>query len=83
MDSYIKESPIMSYSANPESSIMDSYINQQKKKSGGTSFIHSYSCKQEDLFICAFTCVNGGVESDGKESDRKGHFLPIFSPLWK
>jgi hypothetical protein len=28
MDSYIMESPIMSYSANPESSIMDSYIKE-------------------------------------------------------
>jgi hypothetical protein len=28
MDSYIKESPIMSYSAKPESSIINSYIKE-------------------------------------------------------
>jgi hypothetical protein len=70
MESSIKESPIMSYSANPEPSIIDSCI----KKSSTV-----YSCKQEELFISAFTHVNGGSESDRKEC---GIFLPIFSPFW-
>jgi hypothetical protein len=57
---------------------MDSYINQQKKKSGGTSFIQLQT--RRAIYLRVYLHL-WGSESDRKESDRKGHFLPIFSPL--